>query len=52
MQGLGWEPMRSQEALNALLKGGLALLDQPHRAQTCLYWFPCLDVSAMASAAA
>lgn len=52
LQGLGWAQMRAQEALDALLKSGLALLDLPGVGQEPLYWFPCLDASAQASAAA
>ena len=40
---LGWQEERAVEALWALLKEGLALVDDQGPGGQRLYWFPCLS---------
>ena len=50
-QELGWAEERAVEALWALLKEGLALVDDQGPGGQRLYWFPCLAADAGGAAA-
>ncbi|ERN19796.1 hypothetical protein AMTRI_Chr05g70050 [Amborella trichopoda] len=39
---LGWSPGRATDALEVLLKEGLAMIDDGHRDGKHRYWFPCV----------
>lgn len=39
----GWAESRAQSTLDALLKEGLAMVDDQDPAGATLYWFPCVS---------
>ena len=41
----GWLPARADGALEAVLKQGLAMVDDQGPGAERLYWFPCLSVN-------
>jgi len=41
----GWLPARADGALEAMLKQGLAMVDDQGPGAERLYWFPCLSVN-------
>jgi ESCRT-II complex subunit VPS22 len=49
-QSTGWSRQRVEEVLAALLKEGLAMLDEGAPDGVALYWFPCTSGAAATSA--
>lgn len=49
MQGLKWSETRASETLSALLKEGLAMLDEGAPDGKPLLWFPCLQYNTQLS---